>query len=154
MVIAADQTSRTLFSSMSSSHVRFCTYNLLSDTLATPQQFTKAVPADLAADIREKRILTVLEEQIQSGAIIGLQEVSLRWTAALLPFFASRGYTFLPVTNGNLMNNFMGPALAFPHAQFEVLASDITRISDTRGKWPAPPVESSLLHRVYRWFVF
>ena len=55
---------------------RFCTYNILSQNLASHSHFSECDPEDLDTNTRVSRIKEVLDIDIKNDSIIALQEVS------------------------------------------------------------------------------
>jgi len=114
-----------------STTARVVTYNVLSSHLADASYFTHCLPYDLLADVRRGRVEMKLEREIDRRAVIALQEVSMSWAGPLHTYFAQRGYHFILSLYGKPFNNYMGVGLAVPLDAYEVMASDISRLSDT-----------------------
>lgn len=78
-----------------SSQVNVVSYNVLSSKLAASDYFRHCEKANLKASTRFNRLLPKLEEHIEKGAVIALQEVSIDWVGDLHTFFLERGYVFV-----------------------------------------------------------
>ena len=116
---------------MSSAEARVVTYNVLSSHLAEPTYFTHCDPENLDADTRLARVMEKLDAECARGAVIGLQEVSMSWSGRLHAYFAKRGYAFIVSLYGKPFNNYMGVGLAVPLDVYELVGSDVARLSDT-----------------------
>ena len=114
---------------------RVVTYNVLSSHLAEPTYFTHCDANDLRAETRLRRVIEKLEPEVERRAVVGLQEVSMTWAGPLHAYFAKRGYAFIVSLYGKPFNNYMGVGLAVPTDAYEVVKSDIARLSDT-AKFP------------------
>ncbi len=134
----------------SATRIRVVSYNLLSSHLAQPSHHTKCSPEHLDASNRFPKILTKLQEQIDSHkndenvipVVFCLQEVSHDWAKQLHVFFAERGYHLITALYGKRFNGYMGIATAYPTQYFQTLDVDLCRLSDQRpGGWPRPPIE-------------
>ena len=134
---------------------RVVTYNVLSSHLAEPTYFTHCDPNDLRAETRLERVMEKLEGECARRAVIGLQEVSMTWSGPLYAYFAKRNYTFIVSLYGKPFNNYMGVGLAVPTDAYEVVKSDISRLSDTVRFPRVKPKEVNLgpLTPVYNLFV-
>jgi 2',5'-phosphodiesterase len=110
---------------------RVVTYNVLSSHLAEPTYFTHCDPENLDADTRLARVMEKLDAECARGAVIGLQEVSMSWSGRLHAYFAKRGYAFIVSLYGKPFNNYMGVGLAVPLDAYELVGSDVARLSDT-----------------------
>ena len=122
---------------------RVVTYNVLSSHLADPGYFTHCDPDDLRAETRLERVMAKLDAECAGRAVIGLQEVSMSWAGPLHAYFAKKGYTFILSLYGKPFNNYMGVGLAVPTDAYELVRSDISRLSDT-VKFPrVKPKEAS-----------
>jgi len=118
--------------------VRFVSYNVLSSSLCSPSWYPKCDPEALDAKNRLPKILSKLEEEVDKGAVIGLQEVSLSWSTTFRAFFKDRGYYFTSTHYGSTWSDFMGVALAFPEKDFDLIEEKIT-CPPSRVKWARPP---------------
>ena len=98
-------------------------YNCLSSSLCEPDHYVACTAEDLDPDTRLKRVQEQLEEQVASGGIICLQEVSSKWAGALTPYFEARGYTLTTALYGNKFNGYMGVALAWPTKRSSLLSA-------------------------------
>ena len=132
--------------------VRVISYNILSDALATPKMYPHASVADLKPSVRMERILARLLAEVDKGAIINLQEVSLNFGSSLQAFFAERNYCMICINNGNPWSGYMGPAIAFNRSMFDLIAVNQTRISDTKcSPWPRHDLsQQSFVKAAYR----
>lgn len=132
--------------------VRIASYNILSDALATPKMYPHAAVQDLKPAVRMERILLRLQAEVDKGAVINLQEVSLSFGASLHAFFAERNYCMVSINNGSPFNGYMGPAIAFSRSMFDLVAVDQKRISDTKcTRWPKHDMsKESYIKAAYR----
>eukprot|EP00658_Telonema_sp_P-2_P021684 TRINITY_DN18648_c0_g1_i1.p1 TRINITY_DN18648_c0_g1~~TRINITY_DN18648_c0_g1_i1.p1 ORF type:complete len:357 (-),score=65.68 TRINITY_DN18648_c0_g1_i1:226-1296(-) len=117
--------------------VRVVSYNVLSHALARPEQFVACDTADLQEELRWERVKTKIRQEMASGSVICLQEVSRKWAGRLLTEFDREGYTFLTHGYGRSFNDYMGSAIAWPRAKFQTEEAEIMRVSDTTEDWPA-----------------
>lgn len=134
----------SLLCRMSSSiPVKVTSYNVLSSALADPHYFTHCKRNYLRADHRFKKLQTKLRKEIQSNAIICLQEVSKAWSTQLEPFFTARGYRFIPGLYGSYVTGNMGVAIAVPTSIYNIEDIDVACVAETKPKvLPVPePVE-------------
>lgn len=116
---------------------RIVSYNVLSPYLASPTHFTTLNPDHLVASARLGVVLSKLEEEVKSNAIICLQEVSQDWAGDFHTFFANRGYHMAGGLYGKKFNGYMGVCLAWPVSTLETIHVDISRLSDKKeGGWP------------------
>ena len=118
--------------------VRVVTYNVLSPALA-PGHAPHSPDAFLASAHRLPLLLRALAPEVSSLAVICLQEVATAWAGSLHAFFAASDYHLLTASYGSRRNGFMGVALAFPTRHFELLAAEVTCVSDTKCPPPPPP---------------
>jgi 2',5'-phosphodiesterase len=118
------------FSSSSATDVKVVTYNVLSSSLASPSYFIKCEPRVLDAQFRYQAMLKRLESEIESEAIICLQEVSMKWAGKLHPFFQRRGYHFVMNNYGGKKNGYMGVGMAFPCHRFAAQGVHFSKLSD------------------------
>ena len=118
--------------------VQLVTYNVLSSHLAEADYFIHCQPEHLDAATRLARLKTKLAAETARGAVVCLQEVSTDWAGELHVFFAQRGYHLATALYGKPNNGYMGVALAWPLARFDVTDVAIERISDTKA-WPPAP---------------
>lgn len=87
-----------------STEVKITTYNVLSSHLGGADYFTSCKPADLDANYRLEVLKKKLDLEIESKAIICLQEVSTPWAGYLHAYFANRGYHMITGLYGNKFN--------------------------------------------------
>jgi mRNA deadenylase 3'-5' endonuclease subunit Ccr4 len=87
-----------------STAVKITTYNVLSSHLGGADYFTSCKPADLDANYRLEVLKKKLDLEIESKAIICLQEVSTPWAGFLHAYFANRGYHMITGLYGNKFN--------------------------------------------------
>lgn len=113
----------------SSTHV-VASYNVLSDHLAEPDWFTSCDPMDLAGPKRLERVKQQLDEQVDSSAIICLQEVSQNWAGDLHSYFSERGYYMITAQYGRKFNGYMGTAICFPLSKYKLLQNENIRLAD------------------------
>jgi len=110
--------------------VRVVSYNVLSSHLCEPGYFVKCSPENLDPDTRLERVCAALAAETDAGAVICLQEVSRDWSGKLHAFFAARGYQFSTGLYGNHFNGYMGVAVAWPAAAYDVVGVDCARLAD------------------------
>jgi len=135
--------------------MRIVQYNVLSDSLDSPDHYTFCDPADLDHDTRFKRVVAQLEEQMKEGAVLCLQEVSRNWGGKLVPLFEQHGYTCATALTGSQFGGYMGQCIAWPTDKFKAIEVQSIRVSDTVAGWsetpyskPAPPSKGELLSRL------
>ena len=119
-------------------------YNVLSDSLCTPDMYIASDPAILTEAYRFDKLTEKLQSQIIKGAIVCLQEISQNWVGRLHVFFKQYAYTFITTTYGNEKNGYMGVGIAYP-PKYGLDECKIVRIGDTI---PSPPVDKSLYTRI------
>jgi len=61
------------------------------------------------------------------------------WCGELHTFFERHNYSFIHSLYGSKFNGYMGVGVAFPRSGFDLEATDISRVADTK-QWPAAPV--------------
>ena len=116
--------------------VRVATYNVLSQTLARGDHFASCAPAALDPAARLERVKAKLEDEVERGSVVCLQEVSMSWAGELHTFFDRRGYTFLETLYSSPFSDYMGVGLAVPRERYELAGVQIKRIADAKA-WPA-----------------
>lgn len=93
------------------------------------------------AEVRLAGIKAQLQQEIDAGAVICLQEVSQNWAAQLHTFLSQQGYYMITAHYGGKFNGYMGTALCFPTHAYSLVRSDINRAADAL-EW-APLAEDS-----------
>lgn len=130
--------------------MRMVSYNLLSSHLADPGYFVHCDPAALDKQTRLNRIEAKINQEIEKGSIIALQEISHMWAGPLYTLFANKGYHMVTGLYGSQFSNYMGVGMAYDTDRYETIETDIVRVSDTTKKWqkrtPKP-------HPLYEWLV-
>eukprot|EP00929_Paragymnodinium_shiwhaense_P122819 TRINITY_DN9597_c0_g1_i1.p1 TRINITY_DN9597_c0_g1~~TRINITY_DN9597_c0_g1_i1.p1 ORF type:complete len:561 (+),score=111.84 TRINITY_DN9597_c0_g1_i1:108-1790(+) len=111
--------------------VEVVSWNVLSSHLSKKDYYWHNKEDDLDPKARLQRVLRKLEAQVERGAVICLQEVSTTWSSQFHVFFQQRGYHMVYSHYGNKLNGYMGVAVAFPNAQYELRDVSIQRISET-----------------------
>ena len=86
------------------SSVRVTTYNVLSSHLGGTDYFTSCKPEHLDASARLETLKKKLDVEIESKAIICLQEISTPWACLLHVYFVSKGYHMVTALYGNQYN--------------------------------------------------
>lgn len=81
-----------------------------------------------------------LEEEVQRGSVVCLQEVCTSWGGRLLGFFARNQYMFV---HTNYSGDRMGVGIAYPLGAFQLLEADLPRIAGTK-QWPPQPRPSTV----------
>lgn len=115
--------------------IRVASYNVLSDSLCSPDHFSQSSAADCDPNERFIRVKSQLQEQIDKKAVLCLQEVSRQWGAKLVPFFESNGYTYVAAGYGAPYSGYMGQCIAWPADLYSAADVDVTRLTDS-VKWP------------------
>lgn len=118
--------------------VRFVTYNVLSSNLCSASWYAKNDPEHLDPRKRLPKVFAKLSEEIKENAIIGLQEISITWSTKFRAFFEKNGYYFHSTHYGGSWSDYMGVALAYPKAIFELLDSAVF-CPPSRPKWARAP---------------
>jgi mRNA deadenylase 3'-5' endonuclease subunit Ccr4 len=90
--------------SSSSSSVSVVSYNVLSEKLCNWSYFDKSRPSDCDADVRYERVSQKLKTQMDSNAVICMQEVSRRWLEKMIPMFSYSNYAYVSY-QGHKMKN-------------------------------------------------
>ena len=93
-------------SRLSMSSVRVATYNVLSSHLGGADYFTSCKPEHLDASARLVTLKKKLDAEIESKAVICLQEISTPWACLLHVYFASKGYHMVTGLYGNKFNGY------------------------------------------------
>ena len=109
---------------------RFCTYNILSQNLASHSHFSACDPDDLDTGTRVSRIKEILSSDIKDDSIIALQEVSTYFSKELHPYFNKNNYYFVNNNYGSKFNDYMGVGIAIPLSKYEIIDMDSKRIGD------------------------
>jgi mRNA deadenylase 3'-5' endonuclease subunit Ccr4 len=123
--------------------VRAVTYNLLSSSLAEASHFPECKPEYLASEYRYAKIEAMLQEEIDKGSILCLQEVSQLWYGKLQTFFVASGYSFHCRLYGNPWNDYMGVGIALPLNKYSLDDVQTVRIADML-QMPRAPRPSAL----------
>jgi len=122
----------------SSATVRVATYNVLSPNLGAPGYFIHCDPEALVPETRLQGVLAQLQPEVDAGAVIGLQEVALKWVGPLQVWLAERNYRFVQTNYGSDFSGYMGVGIAYPMGKYKLLDLDICRMRDTK-RWPKEP---------------
>lgn len=118
---------------------RLATYNVLSSSLCSASYYTVSPEKFCSSKYRFEGLLGKLRAEVQLGAIICLQEVSLSWAGQLHTFFDQLDYTLVVSNYGSRFNGYMGVGIAFPRLAYKLQACDISCVSDTKsGGWQLP----------------
>jgi len=104
-------------------------YNILSATLSDPARFTHCTVENCNPENRFPKILKKLEAQVKARSIIALQEVSLKWVGPLSKFFSDNHYQLVVTNYGNIWNDYMGVAIAYPQ-MYSLTDLDIRTLFD------------------------
>ncbi len=118
--------------------LRIVSYNVLSSSLCGPSHFVACDPADLDPAMRIERVKAALQPHMESGAVVCLQEVSMKWVGQLTPFFERAGYTFVSGNYGSPHSDYMGVSLAWPKERYVSERVEIARAADAKP-WPDAP---------------
>ncbi len=130
-VTSVSSPSRQLSAPAANPKVRVATYNVLSDSLCRASHYVHSSADALDNAKRFERVKAKLVEEMQQGSVVCLQEISRKWGAKLVPFFEKHGYAYAGVNYGGKFNGYMGNYVAWPRDRYEVVDTDICRISDT-----------------------
>jgi len=119
-------------------NIRLANYNILSASLSVPSHYPSCDPQNLHLPTRFSRIVGKLEKEIKNAAVITLQEVPLLWLGPLHSLFQQRNYHFISSSYGSTHNGYMGNALAFPIADYQLVDADVSCVAETK-KWANVP---------------
>lgn len=111
---------------------RITSYNVLSSHLSAANYFRACSPEYLDPAYRYNALERKLTQEVDSDAVVCLQEVSHAWAGRLHTFFSKRNYHFITGLYGNKFNGYMGVGMAVPLKKFDITSVDITRIADTK----------------------
>lgn len=125
-------TSSTMSSTMNPTRVKITSYNVLSSHLSAPSYFSSCKPEYCDPQYRFNKIKEKLDQEIASGSVICLQEISTLWAGYLHPYFVKNGYHLITALYGNKFNGYMGVGVAVPLAKYDINNVDITRIADVK----------------------
>ena len=78
-----------------------------------------------------QRLCTKLNNEIELGSIICLQELSTLWTSKLHTYFFKNDYYLITGLYGNKFNGYMGVGIAVPKNIYNIDDVNITRIAET-----------------------
>ena len=118
--------------------VNVVSFNLLTQGYASPDRLPSVDPAILDFKYRINLIKEALGKEVEKKAVICLQEVSMRFSSELAPFFQQRDYFYISAPYDGFYANYMGVAIAFPNSQYNLVVANIARISDTKS-WKRAP---------------
>lgn len=90
------------------------TYNILATIYATKETYPYTDKRYLTHHYRSALIKNDLQNMIDRGCVICLQEVNYEWYGDLLVFFNQNNYNFIIESYGNKLNDYMGVAIAHP----------------------------------------
>lgn len=93
--------------------VSVVTYNVLSPNLISAHTFERD-PQYLDEKYRLSLLFQEFEIFITNERIIGLQEVSKKWSEEFFVFFSNRNYNFYWAKGQDFRSGYMGPAFAWP----------------------------------------
>lgn len=124
-------------------NVRVASYNVLSDALCNSEYYFKTDEEDCDSTVRLERVKKKLQEEIDSNAVLCLQEISREWSAALVPFFQRNGYSYASCLSGGKKNGYMGQCIAWPVNRYDVVDISIKRVADS-VEWRRPERTSVL----------
>ena len=82
--------------------IRVATYNVLSPNLCSAGYFRSCVAADCSPDTRRPRVLKMIDQEIQLGSIICLQEVSTMWYGNIFAHLSKAKYDVISASYGTL----------------------------------------------------
>ena len=117
--------------------LRLVSYNVLSDALCDAEFFDCCAPEDVDNDTRLARVKRKLQEEMEQGAVICLQEISRNWAGKLLPLYEQYGYGHMEACSGSAFGGYMGVSLAWPQAKFSCEEIEAKKIGETID-WPQP----------------
>ena len=116
--------------------VNVVSYNVLSEKLCNWSYYDKTRPSDCDQDVRYERVMSKVRAQMDTNAVICMQEVSRRWMEKLIPIFSKYKYEYVSYQGHKARNGYMGPCVAWPRERFEIKNVSVDRVTDTM-KWPA-----------------
>eukprot|EP00435_Cladocopium_sp_Y103_P004669 s1605_g1.t1 len=111
--------------------VTVTSWNILCSKLCNKDVFRHTNPKDLDNELRFQRVLEKLEQKMDRGAILCLQEISQEWCGRLHAFFQQRHYYFVASAYGLDIEDYMGVAVAFPAKQYTLSDALIQCVADT-----------------------
>jgi len=106
--------------------IRVITYNLLSNTFSTQQQFPFSQPYYLDFETRLFKTLKLIDSWMKVNFLICLQELSSDWLNFLEPYFKKNNYMFYY----NCYNlNTLGVGIAYPINHYDLIEHDVYKCS-------------------------
>jgi len=139
--VTSEEEPSDLTSANPSTRARVVSYNVLSSSLCESDYHVKCKPSNLDEQKRLKKVINLLDEEVEKQSIICLQEVSTKWAGSLHTFFCEQGYHMIHMGYGNKFDGYMGVSISFPTTKFRLKESRIVRVSDLKS-WPKPPPEN------------
>eukprot|EP00854_Cymbomonas_tetramitiformis_P010251 gene10251-12125_t len=118
--------------------VRVASYNVLSSSLCKADYHLKCTSKNLDPATRLQRVKKLLLSEMEVGALLCLQEVSMKWSTSLHTFFLDNDYVFINHGYGNSFDGYMGVGIAFPRSKFQLCEAHIEKLSDTKAWTPEP----------------
>ena len=115
--------------------VKVASYNILSDSLCRPDQFTHCAAEDIDNVARLEKIKARLVLQMEAKKVICLQEVSRAWASELAPLFEKYGYNHMDGLSGSGFSGYMGCTLAWPIEDYSCENISVKRVADIVD-WP------------------
>ncbi|CAH6421281.1 Hypothetical protein POVR2_LOCUS332 [uncultured virus] len=104
------------------------TYNILEESLAIPQLIVTSDPVHLSTEVRMVKILSVLQQAMDSRSMIALQEVGVGMASVLHQHFISNGYYSFTAHSSTIEGrNCEGVLLAYPLEQYKYISCSQVR---------------------------
>ena len=123
-------------------NINVISYNVLSEKLCNWSYYDKTRPSDCDPDARYERVSSKVRAQMDTNAVICMQEVSRRWLEKMIPIFSKYNYEYVSYQGHKMKNGYMGPCVAWPKDRFQVKDVNVDRVTDTM-KWPAWQISDS-----------
>ena len=114
---------------MSKKH-KFYTFNILTPQYCYQEKFPNNKKEFLDNKKRFHKIKDIINEKIQEGYIIALQECNRMWESKFRVLFENNNYHMISSLYGTRKNGYMGIVIAYPR-DYELLDCKIERLSDT-----------------------
>ena len=112
--------------------VRITSYNILSESLCNEKSYPFNNPEYVREDYRFPLIKSKIDEEIKKQSIVCMQEVTQKFAGEAHVFFQKKGYHVITGLYGNHFNGNMGVVLAFPTNKYDLVASSIITVGDTK----------------------
>ncbi len=121
---------------------RVVSYNVLSSSLCSSEDFVHCGPADCDSNRRYERVFAKVDREMGRRAVICLQEVSHEWYGRLCAHFARRDYFVVSSNYSSKFTGFMGVLVAAPRECY--LVDTFVQCVATTKKTKPPPTRVSV----------